>query len=216
MLAIEPPRKSGFAPADRRRQRYCTRSSAALSVGRREVPLREFDPTVGKLPPVFDHRHESSLRQLIEDFTGLQPGRVKRQLECLRLLRAGHPVCQIAGANEHVVPPKVARSNPAHHARGDLELKCGGMVQVCLSPLVTDVPMRKPASPPCRTMGHETDTAGLAGNVRSRGERKSDFRPLTLVFAPKADISWFDPLVLSARMRIIARLQSRRTLTGAR
>jgi len=35
------------------------------------VPLREFDLTVGKLPPVFDHRHVSGLRQLIEDFTGL-------------------------------------------------------------------------------------------------------------------------------------------------
>jgi len=52
---------------------HCTRSLAASSVGSRQVPLREFDPTVGKLPPVFDHRQVSGLRRLIEDFTGFEP-----------------------------------------------------------------------------------------------------------------------------------------------
>src|ERR1700686_221622 len=77
---------------------------------------------------------------------------MNRQLKRLRPRRASPPVRQIAGANEHVVTPKVARANPAHHERGDLELKCGGMVQVYLSPLITDVPMRKPASPTCRLL----------------------------------------------------------------
>jgi hypothetical protein len=58
---------------------------------------REFNLTVGKLPPVFDDRHVSSLRKLTEDLAGF-PAR----------LRTGHPVCQIARSNEHVGLPMMA------------------------------------------------------------------------------------------------------------
>jgi hypothetical protein len=34
------------------------------------VSHREFHLTVGELPPVFDDRHISGLRKLIEDFAG--------------------------------------------------------------------------------------------------------------------------------------------------
>src|SRR5258708_10904517 len=104
---------------------------------------------------------------------------MNRQLKRLRPRRASPPVCQIAGANEHVVTPKVARSNPAHHERGDLELKCGGMVQVYLSPLITDVPMRKPSSAPCRLLAllrHPTMSAVRSLSADSGHGADSPFR----------------------------------------
>jgi len=39
---------------------------------------RELDLTVGKLPPVFDDSGVSSLRKLIEDFSGFQTSRFNR------------------------------------------------------------------------------------------------------------------------------------------
>jgi hypothetical protein len=33
-----------------------------------KLPHREFDLTVGELPPVFEDRHRSALQKLIEDF----------------------------------------------------------------------------------------------------------------------------------------------------
>jgi hypothetical protein len=66
---------------------------------------RELNPTVGELPPVFDHRHVSGSRKLIEDFAGFQPSGFDWEREDGRRLRAGHPVCHIAWTNEHVGPP---------------------------------------------------------------------------------------------------------------
>jgi hypothetical protein len=39
---------------------------------------REFNLTVGKLPPVFNDGRVSSLRKLIEDFAGFQAGGFNR------------------------------------------------------------------------------------------------------------------------------------------
>jgi hypothetical protein len=60
---------------------------------------RELYPTVGKLPPVFDHGRVPSLRELIEDFTSLSSRRIEWQRVYLPLLRARHQVSQIARAN---------------------------------------------------------------------------------------------------------------------
>jgi hypothetical protein len=108
---------------------------------------REFDLAVGKLPPVFDDWRETFLRKLVDDFAGFAASRINRQPEYLRSLRAGHPVCQIARANNHVEPPGVARCNPAHHDCRILKLKYGGMVQLELSPLITVRPDAETSKP---------------------------------------------------------------------
>jgi hypothetical protein len=77
------------------------------SVRGRQVPHRELNLTVGKLPPVLNDRRVISPRSLVDDFAGFQTGGVDGQLEYLWLLRAGHPRCQIMGANGHVGPPEV-------------------------------------------------------------------------------------------------------------
>src|SRR5882762_1275152 len=77
------------------------------SVGGRQVPHRELNLAVGELPPVLDDGRVISLRSLIDDFAGFPASGVDGQLEYLWLLRAGHPGCQIMGANEHVGPPEV-------------------------------------------------------------------------------------------------------------
>src|SRR6266436_9783818 len=77
------------------------------SVRGRQVPHRELDLTVGKLPPVLDDGRVVSLRSLIDDFAGFPTRGVDRQLEYHWRLRAGHPGCQIVGANGHGGPPEV-------------------------------------------------------------------------------------------------------------
>jgi hypothetical protein len=42
------------------------------------MPHREFDPTVGELPPVFDDSRVSSLRRLIDDFASFPAGGFNR------------------------------------------------------------------------------------------------------------------------------------------
>jgi hypothetical protein len=71
-----------------------------------QVSHREFNLTVGKLPPVLDDRREVSLRKLIEDFAGFATSFLNWQLEYLRRLHGGHPGCQILRANAHVRPPE--------------------------------------------------------------------------------------------------------------
>src|SRR5271169_891803 len=86
-------------PVQALRRRCC-------SIRTREVSHSELDPTVGKLPPFLDNCHVPDLLTwLTEDFTSFAAGRVDRQREYFWLPRAMHPVCQIAGANEHVGPP---------------------------------------------------------------------------------------------------------------
>src|ERR1700682_2588069 len=79
--------------------------SLTCSVCSGQVPQREFDLTIGKLPPVLDDRRVISLRRLIEDFAGLAAGCIDRQLEYPRRC-AGYPGCQITGASGHVEPPE--------------------------------------------------------------------------------------------------------------
>src|SRR5229473_7253989 len=79
----------------------------SCSVRGRQVSHRELDLAVGKLPPVLDDGRVISLRSLIDDFAGFATRGVDGQLEYLRLLRAGHPGCQIMRANGHVGPPEV-------------------------------------------------------------------------------------------------------------
>ena len=67
--------------------------------------VRKLDFPIGKLPPVLDDWQVTALRRLIDDFAGLQTGRINRQRENLSLRNAGHPVCQIPRTNEHVTPP---------------------------------------------------------------------------------------------------------------
>jgi hypothetical protein len=74
-------------------------------VSGRQVPPGKLNLTVGKLSPVFDHRRVTGMRELPEDFAGFPASRIQRQRICLRRLHARHPVCQIAGANEHRVSP---------------------------------------------------------------------------------------------------------------
>src|ERR1700682_2940649 len=83
------------------------RHSSTRSVRGPQVSHRELDLAVGKLPPVLDDGRVISLRDLIEDFAGFQTSGVYWQLEYLGLLHAGHPGCQIMGANGHVGPPEV-------------------------------------------------------------------------------------------------------------
>jgi hypothetical protein len=64
-----------------------------MSVRSRQVSHREFDLTVGELPPILDDGHVSTSRKLIDDFTCFTAGRVNRQLEYLWLLRARYPLC---------------------------------------------------------------------------------------------------------------------------
>jgi hypothetical protein len=52
----------------------------------------EFYLTVGKLPPILDHRHVSGIRTSIEDFAGFHTSRVNWQREYLGLRFLGHPV----------------------------------------------------------------------------------------------------------------------------
>jgi hypothetical protein len=74
---------------------------AIASARTRQMPPRELNMTIGELPPVFDDRHITRLRRLIEYFARLQPSRINRQGECLRLLHAGHSIGQITGASGH-------------------------------------------------------------------------------------------------------------------
>src|SRR6266404_6392737 len=71
------------------------------SVRGRQVPHRELDLTVGKLPPVLDDGSVISLRSLIDDFAGFPTRGVDRQLEYHWRLRAGHQGGQIVRANGH-------------------------------------------------------------------------------------------------------------------
>jgi hypothetical protein len=84
-------------------------NSPMSSVRGPQVSHREFNLTVGKLPPVLDDRREVSLRKLIEDFAGFATSFLNWQLEYLRRLHGGHPGCQILRANAHVRPPEVRK-----------------------------------------------------------------------------------------------------------
>ena len=64
----------------------------APSIRRRQVSYGEFDPAVGKLPPIFDDWYQAALRILIDYFARLAASRINLQSEYFRLLRAGHPL----------------------------------------------------------------------------------------------------------------------------
>ena len=88
------------------------------SIRTREVSHSELDLTVGKLPPFLDNRHVPDLLTwLTEDFASFAAGRFDRQRKYFWLPRAVHPVCQIAGANEHVRPPSCILHSSADHER---------------------------------------------------------------------------------------------------
>jgi len=88
-----------------RRCADCCSCPARRSVRSRQPSHRKLNLPVGKLPPVLDDWQVTALRRLIDDFAGLQTGRINRQRENLSLRNARHPVCQIPGTNEHVTPP---------------------------------------------------------------------------------------------------------------
>jgi len=89
-----------FVTGHRAKRRRC------CSIRSWEVSHSELDLTVGKLPPFLDNRHVPDLLTwLTEDFASFATGRVDRQRKYFWLPRAVHPVCQIAGANEHVRLP---------------------------------------------------------------------------------------------------------------
>jgi hypothetical protein len=103
---------------------------------------REFDLAVGKLPPILDDGNVTSLRSLIEDFAGFAASSLDGQLEYPRLLRAGHPACQIERANRHVMSPKAIgpRPMPPIMDAGPPNKSLSGSLAVVswpLSPLIT-------------------------------------------------------------------------------
>jgi len=71
------------------------------------MPYCKFNLTVGELPPVLNNRCKTGGWRLVDNFTGFAARGVKGQREYLYVLRAGHPVCQLMGANEHVGTPKL-------------------------------------------------------------------------------------------------------------
>src|SRR6267154_239991 len=77
----------------------------ARSIRSRQRPRREFDPAVGKLPPVLHDGHDAAARKLIDDFAGLAARRLDRQRKYLGLPRIGNPIRQILWTSEHVIPP---------------------------------------------------------------------------------------------------------------
>src|SRR5882757_5678387 len=95
-LSWRPLPRSSFPPAQLLHRKFARRSLRTFETNARvfspQVSHREFDLTVGKLPPVFDNSRISDLRKLIEDFAGFATSRVNRQREYLRL-RARHSVC---------------------------------------------------------------------------------------------------------------------------
>jgi hypothetical protein len=97
--------------------RHSGRVSSTCSVRTRQVSHREFNLTVRKLPPVLDDWYETALRKLIDEFTNFTASRVNRQRKYLWLPRARQAFCQIARANEHVGPPKVACIDAPDHER---------------------------------------------------------------------------------------------------
>jgi hypothetical protein len=69
------------------------RAWLTFSVRGRQVSHREFNPTVGELPPILNDWYDTALRKLIDDFAGFAASRVNRQRKYLWLLIARHPVC---------------------------------------------------------------------------------------------------------------------------
>jgi hypothetical protein len=123
---------------------------AFSSVRGRQVSHREFNLTVGKLPPILDDRRVASLWHLIEDFAGFPTGCIDWQLEYLWPPGGGHPDCQIMRTNGHVGPPKRAGilRNTADHEQRTRETKEWPMVPWPLSPLITGWNRFRPASMP--------------------------------------------------------------------
>jgi hypothetical protein len=62
----------------------------APSIRSRQVSYGEFDPAVGKLPPIFDDWYQATLWILIDYFACLAASRINLQPEYLRLLGGGH------------------------------------------------------------------------------------------------------------------------------
>jgi hypothetical protein len=79
------------------------------------MPDRKFNLTVGKLSPVLNGWRETTPRRLIDDFAGFAASRVEGQRKCLWPLLAGHPACQLTGANEHVGTPKLVNADCHEH-----------------------------------------------------------------------------------------------------
>ena len=132
-------------------------SPRRASVRSRQVSHREFDLTVGKLPPVFDHCHVSGLRKLIEDFAGFQTRRIDRKREYLRLPNAGHSGRQIMGASAHVTAPLLYCRFRSSWTRGR-EIKERATVPIRLSPLITGLPpARKQISSSCAARDRSRD-----------------------------------------------------------
>src|SRR3981189_408298 len=82
-----------------------------ILVGARQPPHGEFDLVAWQFAPAFDPAHISGLGVAGEEIAGLGPRLVARESEGLaqiaivRLPPAGHPVCQIARARDHVATP---------------------------------------------------------------------------------------------------------------
>jgi hypothetical protein len=79
------------------------------------MPDRKFNLTVGKLSPVLNGWRETTSRRLIDDFAGFAASGVEGQRKCLWPLLAGHPACQLTGANEHVGTPKLVNADGHEH-----------------------------------------------------------------------------------------------------
>jgi hypothetical protein len=109
-----------------RRPPYAVRAlrRRCCSIPTREVSHGELDPTVRKLPPFLDNRHVPDLRTwLTQDFASFAASRFDRQRKYFGLPRAMHPVCQIAGANEHVGPPCCIMHSSGDHERRRVKRK---------------------------------------------------------------------------------------------
>jgi hypothetical protein len=109
------------------------------------MSCREFDLTIGKLPPVFNNSSVSSLRELTEDFARFKASRFNWQRENFCLLRARDPVCQIAWTNEHILSPNVVRLMLPIIGAQKRQTKEGQGGKCYLSPLFTgrrDDPLR--------------------------------------------------------------------------
>jgi hypothetical protein len=94
-------------------QSHGTALTASIRSGK--MPDRKFNLTVGALAPFFDYWCETSPGRLIDNFAGFAASRVEGQRKCLWPLLAGHPACQLTGANEHVGTPKLVNADGHEH-----------------------------------------------------------------------------------------------------
>jgi hypothetical protein len=138
----------------------------ARSIRGRKVPDRKFNLSVGELSPFLNGWCETALRRLVDNFAGFAPSCVERQCEDLQRLPVRHPICQIAGTNEHVGTPKLVNADGQEHLT--LESKARAIDQSPLSPLST---AREPEAPMFDGVGRQS----ICQHVPALGVAPSSF-----------------------------------------